>query len=69
MKNTPITTTLSWTCSDFRVRMAAELICPHCFRPLRPSAVGRETDAINLICERCHQDVLQIELSLTDPTP
>ena len=69
MKNTPITTTLHWTGSDFRVRMASELICPHCFRPLRPSAVGRESDAINLICERCHQDVLCVELSLKDPTP
>jgi hypothetical protein len=46
--------------------MASELICPHCFRPLRPSAVRRETDAINLICERCRHDVLQVELSLAE---
>ena len=49
MKN--ITTTL-WTGTDFRVRIAIELICPLCFRPLRPSAVCRQPDAINLICER-----------------
>ncbi len=64
MKNTPITTTLHWTGTDFRVRMASELICPHCFRPLRPSAVCREPTAIDLICERCRHDVLQVELSL-----
>ena len=69
MKNLPISPMLSWTGSNFRVRMAGELICPHCLRPLRPSAVSRETDAINLICERCHQDVLCVELSLRDPTP
>ncbi len=65
----PITTMLLWTGSDFRVGMASELICPHCFRPLRPSAVRREPDAINLICECCHQDVLCVEFSLQDPTP
>jgi hypothetical protein len=69
MKNTPITTMLNWTGFDFRVRMASELMCPHCFRSLRPSAVSRETDAINLICEHCHRDVICVELSLKDPTP
>jgi hypothetical protein len=62
----PITTMLHWTGTDFRVLMANELICPHCFRPLRPNAVRRELGAINLICERCHQDVLQVVLSLAD---
>ena len=62
----PITTILHWTGSDFRVRMVSELICPHCFRPLRPSAVRREPDAINLSCERCRHDVLQVELSLAE---
>jgi hypothetical protein len=69
MKNTPITRMLHSTGPDFRVRMASELICPNCFRPLRSSAVRCEPDAINLICERCHQDVLCVELSLKDPTP
>jgi hypothetical protein len=66
MKNTRITMTLHWTGTDFRVRMASELICPHCFRPLRPSAVHREPDAIHLICERCRQDVLRVEFSLAE---
>jgi hypothetical protein len=61
-----ITTTLHWTGTNFRVRMASELICPHCFRPLRPSAVRREPGAITLICERCRHDVLQVELSLAE---
>jgi hypothetical protein len=61
-----ITTMLHWTGTDFRVRMAGELICPHCFRPLRPSAVRRERDAINLNCELCRHVVLQVELSLAE---
>jgi hypothetical protein len=64
-----ITTMLHWTGPDFHVRMAAELICRHCFRVLRPSAIRREPDALTLICERCHQDVLRVELSLKDPAP
>jgi hypothetical protein len=64
MKKTPI---ITWTGKDFRAHMARELICPHCFRPLHPSGVRREPEVINLICERCHQDVLSIELSLRVP--
>jgi hypothetical protein len=67
--STRITTTLHWTGSDYRVRLVSELICPECFRPLRPNAVRRDPDAINLICERCHQNILSVELSLKDPTP
>ena len=63
---TPITTTLHWTGTNFRVGMASELICPHCFRPLRPDAFRREPDAIHLICERCGQDVLRVEFSLAE---
>jgi len=48
----PITTMLHWTGSDFRVRMADELVCSHCFCPLPPSAVTCDTDAIALICKR-----------------
>jgi hypothetical protein len=66
MKNT-ITTMLHWTGKDFRVRMASELICPHCFRAMRPSAVRREPETINLICECCHQDVLSVEPTLRAP--
>jgi hypothetical protein len=61
-----ITTMLHWTGTDFHVRTASELICLHCFHPLRPSAVRSESDDINLICERCRHDVLQVELSLAE---
>ena len=67
MINTTITTMmLHWTGPDSRVRMASELVCPHCFRPLSPSAVRREPDAIHLICERCGQDVLRVDFSLAE---
>ncbi len=61
-----ITRMLHFTGADYRVRMASELICPHCFRPLRPTAVGREPDAVSLICERCRHDVLQVEFFPAD---
>jgi RNase P subunit RPR2 len=57
---------LHWAGRGVRVSMARELICPHCFRPLRPSAVRREPDVITLTCERCGHDVLQVELSLAE---
>jgi hypothetical protein len=60
---------LQRTGADFRVRMADDWVCPHCLRPLRPSAVTRDADAINIICERCHQDVLRVELSIAEPAP
>ena len=64
-----ITTMLQSAGADYLVRMANDWCCPHCFRPLTPSAVRCEPDAVILICERCHQDVLQIELFPYGPTP
>lgn len=62
LTNTPTITMLNWTGPDFRVRMASELICPGCFRPLRPSAVrGEGPEALRLICEWCHVELLTIE--------
>ncbi|UGX91736.1 hypothetical protein G6321_00039235 [Bradyrhizobium barranii subsp. barranii] len=67
MKRAPINRTSHWTGPDFRVRMASELVCPCCRRRLCPSGIRRETDAISLICEHCHQDVLSVGLSITEP--
>jgi hypothetical protein len=63
MTNTP----LHWTGSNFRALMTSELMCPHCLRRLRPSGVRCEPDAISIICENCHQDVVRVEFSLAEP--
>lgn len=56
-----------WTGPDFRVRMASDLVCPYCRRGLRPTGVRCEADALSLVCEHCHQDVVSVELSITEP--
>ncbi|MCG2625607.1 hypothetical protein L6654_03140 [Bradyrhizobium sp. WYCCWR 13023] len=67
MKEAPISRTSQWTGPDFRARMASELVCPYCRGRLRPSGVRREADVISLICEHCHQDMVFVELSITEP--
>ncbi|MBB4261415.1 hypothetical protein GGD64_005465 [Bradyrhizobium sp. CIR3A] len=67
MKRAPINRASHWTGPDYRVRMANELVCPSCRRRLRPSGVRCEADAISLICERCHRDLVFVELSITEP--
>jgi hypothetical protein len=64
--NTPTTATLHWTGPDFRVQMASDHPCPHCFRPLHPSDVRRDPGAVALICGHCHHDVWRVELQATD---
>lgn len=58
---------LHWAGTDFQVRMASELICPHSsFRALRLSAVRRAPVLVSVICEQDGHEVLQIELFLAE---
>jgi hypothetical protein len=53
---------LQWQGTDYAVRMAADWACPHCTRPLRPSAVRHiGFGCFDIVCEACHCDVLRIE--------
>lgn len=59
--NTRTITVLQWAGPDCAVRMIGDLVCPNCFRPLRPSAVRRDGAVTQIICEGCHVDILTIE--------
>ena len=58
---TPTIAMLRRTDRDARTRIAGDWCCPHCFRPLRPSAVRCDTDGVHLICQRCHTELLAVE--------
>jgi hypothetical protein len=56
-----ITRMLRWRGPDLDVAMADDWYCPHCFWPLRPSAVRRNNAVTRLLCELCHAELLTIE--------
>jgi hypothetical protein len=59
--NKPTNQKLHWRGPGFDVAMASDWCCPHCLRPLRPSAVRCDDAATRLLCELCHAELLTVE--------
>lgn len=58
----PLLKLLRWRGPDFKVAMRCAWACPHCGKELRPWAVQRDGNTLEVICESCLVDACTIEL-------
>jgi hypothetical protein len=70
LSNTKTSETTFAFSGNATVRLARNVACPYCDRFLHASDVEVVPGGINVICQRCHRDVLIIaEATSTEATP